>query len=146
MASRRKAPLQPNRGSTNRLSGKGVRPHRGRALQAGSSWYTHAVHPWRLGPQAATKDTRRHLRPSRRPKDTCREGLPTRFLLANGSGGLQGHRTAVRGVPVLRSTNSPSGAGTTDHPHHVDFCRLAPVHGGAAPTSTRGLHSPPRSS
>jgi hypothetical protein len=50
---------------------------------------------------------------------------------------------AVRGVPVLCSTNSPLGASASYHPHHVAFLCVAPRHGGAAPTSARGLHASP---
>jgi hypothetical protein len=37
-----------------------------------------------------------------------------------------------------------SSAGFADNPHHMALHRLEPRHGGATPTSTRGLHPSPR--
>jgi ribonuclease HI len=60
-------------------------------------------------------------------------------LLAHSGGGLQGHCASLRGVPILRSTNSPPGASTSNDRHHVAFHHVAPRHGRAAPRSSRGL-------
>jgi transposase InsO family protein len=48
-------------------------------------------------------------------------------------------------MPVLRHTNSSPGASVADDPHHVALRGLEPRHSGPSPTSTRGLHPPPRS-
>jgi hypothetical protein len=50
---------------------------------------------WDQGRELFARDTYRHLRSPHQSENTCREGFPPRFLLANSSRIIQGHHMAV---------------------------------------------------